>query len=298
MPGVTAGVVFLVVTASVAANVVVPTGVILAERLAYLPSVGVALVVGALWLHLPRGRWLWPATALALALLAARTLRRIPVWHDAGSFLAALERDAPDSYRTHWAMGQEAFDRGDRAKGEREMLEAIRIFPGDPAVLQELGERYLEAGLFLPASRFFLAAYRVDSMRTDAVLRGVFALIKAGRPDSAAAVGSAALRRFPDNAPILLITETAAMAAGRPRQALALARRLVFLEPASWGDLQLAGYAAARNGLCDEARRRLERAAELAPSARVPRELLSRLRRGPSCGLAAPVRRLRGSLER
>ena len=77
-PGITVGIVFGAVTASVASNVVVPTGVLLAERLAYLPSVGAAIVVGALWEALPRSRYLWPATAGLLALLAARTLLRDP----------------------------------------------------------------------------------------------------------------------------------------------------------------------------------------------------------------------------
>ncbi len=290
LPGVTAGVVFAAVTASIAANVVVPTGVVLAERLAYLPSVGVALVLGALWVRLPRGRYLWPATAVVLSLLAARTLLRIPVWHDRERFLAALERDAPDSYRTHWARGQEAFDHGRGAEGEREMLAAIRIYPGDPEVHQELGERYLAAGLFAPAARQLAAAYGLDSTRVNAAMRSVFALLKAGQQDSAAAAGAAALRRAPESAALLLTTATAELSAGRPRQALALARRLVYAAPDVWGNQQFAGYAAANDGRCDEARQRLLQAAALAPAEPSPRDLLARLGRGPHCGLgpAAP----------
>ena len=288
MPGVTAGIVFGAVTVSVAANVLLPTGVLLAERLAYLPSVGAALVVGALWQALPPRRWVWPATALVLALLAARTLSRIPVWHDEQRFLTALVRDAPESYRTHWALGAEAFRHGRRGEGEREMLTSIRIYPGDPAVLQELGEQYLEAGVFAPAARFFLAAYRVDTTRSDAALRAVFALLKGGRPDSAAAVGAAALRRFPDAAPLLVMTEQAALAAGRPRDALALARRAIYLVPGDWGYQQLAGYAAANVGRCEEARDRLARAVALAPAEAGPRALAGRLASGPRCGLERP----------
>ena len=284
-PGVTAGIVFFAVTASVAANVLVPTGVLLAERLAYLPSVGAALVVGALWQALPRHRFLWPVTALALALLAARSVARIPVWHDQQRFLAALVRDAPESYRTHWALGAEAFRQGRRGEGEREMQTAIRIYPGDPAVLQELGEQYLEAGLFAPAARLFQGAFELDTLRTDAAARAAFALLKAGRADSAAAIGAAALRRFPDDASLLVVTEQAYAASGRPRDALALARRAVYLLPRSWGYQQLAGDAAASAGRCEEARSRLERATALAPSQPEPRALLARLAPGPRCGL-------------
>ncbi len=285
LPGVTVGIVFGAVTASLAANVVLPTGVLLAERLAYLPSVGAAIVVGALWQCLPRARYVWPATAVVLALLAARTVQRIPVWHDAQRFLAALVRDAPQSYRTHWALGAEAFRQGRRGEGEREMLTALRIYPADPAMLQELGEQYLEAGLFAPAARFLLAAYQVDTLRSDAAVRAVFALLKGGRPDSAAAVGAAALRRFPDATPLLVVTEQAYLVAGRPREALALARRAIYLVPRDWGYQQLAGSAAAANGRCDEARARLERAAGLAPGESGPREQLRQWRIGPFCGL-------------
>jgi len=287
LPGVTVGIVFALVTVSVAANVVVPTGVLLAERLAYLPSVGAAIAVGAVWDALPRARALWPATALVLALLAARTIARIPVWHDSGRFLAALVRDAPDSYRTHWALGAEAFRQGRPVEGEREMLTALRIYPDDPAVLQELGERYLEGGIFLPASRFLLAAYHADTLRSEAAMRAVFALLKGDRADSAAAVGAEALRRFPASAPLLVVTEQAYLASGRPREALALARRAAYLVPGDWTYQQLVAFAAARNGRCDEARDRLRRAVTLAPAAAAPgpAALLARLGTGPRCDL-------------
>lgn len=284
-PGITVGIAWMLVTAAVAANVVFPTGVILGERLAYLPSVGAAVAIGALWQLLPPGRLRWPVTAGVLAVLAARTLERIPVWHDEQRFLAALVRDAPDSYRTHWGLGAEAFKRGAFAEGEREMQTAIRIDPADAQLVQELGERYLEAGLFAPAARYFGASYRLDSTRSEAAVRAAFAWLKAGRPDSAAAIGGAALQRTPDAPALLITTGEAYLDLGRPRDALALARRLAWLAPGVWWYQQTAGYAAARNGRCDEARSRLERAVRLAPAEAGPAQMLRRLDGGPTCGL-------------
>jgi tetratricopeptide (TPR) repeat protein len=284
-PGATAGVVWMLVTAAVAANVVFPTGVILGERLAYLPSVGAAVAVGALWQLMPPSRVRWPLTVTVLALLAARTLERIPVWRDEQRFLAALVKDAPDSYRTHWGLGAEAFKRGAFAEGERELQAAIRIYPADAALVQELGERYLEAGFFAPAARYFEASYQLDSVRSDAAVRAAFAWLKAGHPDSAAAIGGAALLRTPDAPALLIATAEAYLDVGRPRDALALARRLAWLAPGVWSYQQTAGYAAARSGRCAEARDRLERAVRLAPAEKGPRGLLRRLDGGPSCGL-------------
>jgi protein O-mannosyl-transferase len=289
LPAVTAGLLFVAVTASVAANVVVPTGVILAERLAYLPSFGVALVVGAVWAWLPWRRYLWPSTALVLALLGGRAVARSAVWHDYGSFLAALQRDAPGSYRTHWALGHEAFVHGQRAEGERQLLTAIRIYPDTPALLAELGERYLQAGLFDPAARYLLVAYKLDSLRYGSAALGVFALLKGGHADSAAAVGTAILRHAPRATRLLKVTATAELAAGRPRRALGLARRLVFATGGSWDGEQLAGLAAAAADRCDEARLRFERAAARAPASEsAPRRMLALLGRGPGCGLPTP----------
>jgi len=285
-PGITAGIVWMLVTVAVAANVVFPTGVILGERLAYLPSVGAAVAVGALWQLVRPGRLRFCLTATVLALLAARTLERIPVWHDEQRFLAALVRDAPDSYRTHWGLGAEAFKRGAFAEGERELQTAIRINPADAALVQELGERYLEAGLFAPASRYLTASFRLDSTRSEAAVRAAFAWLKAGRPDSAAAIGAAALRLAPDAPALLITTGEAYLDLDRPKDALALARRLAWLAPGVWWYQQTAGYAAARSGRCDEARSRLERAVALAPAQSGPVEMLRRLDGGPECGLS------------
>ena len=68
-PAIAFGLLWIVVTGSVAANVIVPTGVIIAERVLYLPSVGAAIVAGALWALLPRRRIVTVLTIWALLML-------------------------------------------------------------------------------------------------------------------------------------------------------------------------------------------------------------------------------------
>jgi len=291
-PGVALGLAWFAVTVSVTANVVVPTGVLIAERVLYLPSVGIALVAGALWSLLAgrlaqRGRAgaVWPATALLLGVLAARSLMRIPVWRDNDRFFTSMIRNAPDSYRSHWATGARAFERRDARLGEREFLRGIEIYP-DPGMIKELGEQYLTAGLWAPADRFLTVSWRIDSLRYDAAIQAVLARLKLGQPDSALALAEEALRRFPEVPTLLMGASDAWLAKGRPLTALTYRRRMAYAFPRIWQYQHIASEGAARAGRCDEARWRAEKAVRLAPdSATAPRRLRAMLTNGPTCGV-------------
>jgi hypothetical protein len=78
------------------ANLVLPIGVLVAERTLYLPSVGLALAVGAWLPHVAPRRW--PAIlALVAAAGGVRTAVRVPVWRDDGHVIWSELRDSPRS---------------------------------------------------------------------------------------------------------------------------------------------------------------------------------------------------------
>jgi tetratricopeptide (TPR) repeat protein len=264
VPGFTAGIAWFLVAAAVASNVPFATGVVVGERLLYLPSVGAALAIGALWERRPRGRVLWPATALALALLGARTLARIPVWSTQERFLAARAADAPRSYRMHWNLGARAFKLGDAVAGERELLKAARIHPDDASLLEEIGFHYLTAGALGPADRFSTAAYALDTLNSGAASQAILARFRAGAVDSAAALARLALRRDPGNEVLVFAASAVFDRRGEPQRVLAAARRCAFMHPED-GALQLvAADAALKLGRCDEARSRFAAAYRVA----------------------------------
>ena len=296
-PGVLVGLGWFVVTVSVTANVVVATGVLVAERVLYLPSVGIALAAGALWELLrdglaKSGRFalLWPATAIALGLLAARTLMRIPVWRDNDRFFASMIKDAPGSYKSHWAAGGRAFQRRDLRTAEREFLAGIRIYPNDAEMIKELGEQYLGAGMWAPADRYLTAAWRLDSMRYDAAVQAVLARLRLGLPDSALALADEALRRYPRVPTLLMGASEAWTAKGEPVRALTYRRRMALAYPGTWQYQHIAADGAALAGRCAEARRRVEQALALAPdTATAPRRLRGLLTDAPpTCGVTRP----------
>jgi protein O-mannosyl-transferase len=258
------GVGWFAVTAAIGSNLLVPTGVAFAERLLYLPSVGAAIAVGALWELLPPWRAVWPTTVLALGLLGARTLARIPDWQTPERFFAARARDAERSYKTHWQLGDRAFDRGDARAGERELLAAARIYPYNAELLEDIGRRYLAAGIHAPADRFSTAAYALDSTRSTAAAQAVMARLGAGAVAGAVALARDAARRFPGDEEVTLAAIAAFERAGDVRRVLALARQLVAANPRSVARQLVAGDAARSAGLCGEAADRLARAAPLA----------------------------------
>ncbi|MDQ6827978.1 MAG: hypothetical protein M3081_03835 [Gemmatimonadota bacterium] len=76
-------------------NIAFASGIVLAERTLYLPSVGVVLLAGVLADRLwERHSRLVPLSALAFgAFFAVRTWTRTPVWHDTASYLHVLVAD-------------------------------------------------------------------------------------------------------------------------------------------------------------------------------------------------------------
>lgn len=116
------------------ANILVPTGTIMGERLAYLPSAGFCLLVALIWIHLEsRQRTAaWIGLAMVLAALGLRTVVRNEDWHDNYRLFESGVHVVPGSAKMHSNLGLELYfmDQVDAAK--RELQTAFRIFPNLP----------------------------------------------------------------------------------------------------------------------------------------------------------------------
>jgi tetratricopeptide (TPR) repeat protein len=126
---------------AVTANILVPTGTIMGERLAYLPSAGFCLLAALGWNWL-RGRQRTVAVAAAAAIIAAfgmRTMVRNLDWKDNMSLYSAGVHVSPGSAKMHGNLGGEyqAAVQWDLAASEYET--ALRINPDYPDVLAAYG---------------------------------------------------------------------------------------------------------------------------------------------------------------
>lgn len=136
-------------------NLLMPIGVVLAERILYTPSFAVALLVafGAQALaraHAPARtrRAAVAAMAVVLVLMAVRTWSRNPDWKDTRAVWAALIRDHPESYRAQWILGSLHFQAGNPEAGEGYLRNANHLWPYDSQLLSELAFEHLGRGQF------------------------------------------------------------------------------------------------------------------------------------------------------
>ncbi|MCC6319637.1 MAG: hypothetical protein IT361_18350 [Gemmatimonadaceae bacterium] len=166
-PALALGLAWIVVALAPASNVLFPTGVALAERTLYLPSVGLALVVGVMAEKVPPARQR-PTVALLCAVLiglASITWQRTPTWRDARTHAIALVTQHPESYRGHWVAARAMRAANDVSAADREFTIARRIYDRDATLLREAGALALELGRHDEGQRLIESATAIEQER-------------------------------------------------------------------------------------------------------------------------------------
>jgi hypothetical protein len=117
------------------ANLLFPTGILLAERTLYLPSAGLALALGG-WLREGAAAPSRLRLALWAVCLAAgvRTLARVPVWRDDKSVTLSIFEDSPASYRGPARSAGLLQSARQAAKALAAYQVAARIYDRDPTI--------------------------------------------------------------------------------------------------------------------------------------------------------------------
>jgi tetratricopeptide (TPR) repeat protein len=181
-----AAVAWIAITLFPVSNLVVPTGILVAERTLLLPSVGAMLLVGvAVTALATHGLTVAVAAGVVVAAWAGRTVARLPAWHDSDRLLAASLRDAPRSYKVRWDHARALARAGDTTAAEREFDAALGLYPDDPALLAELGDRRRDAGRCGAAIPFYRQAIAREPARWVTRTRLILCLAREGRRDAA-----------------------------------------------------------------------------------------------------------------
>ena len=195
------GIVWFVITILPTSNLFFLTGVLLAERTLFLPSVGFAAGAGWMLVQFRRERpRAGTAVALAvLSLLCCRTVARNPSWKDSATVFATLVREHPESGRAMWLIGDLHFRRGDHALGLAAYGRAVGTLGGSYTLLSEIGRRLVAEGLDRAGEHLLWRAWRD---RPDFGLApGLLAVLhdRQGRWERSEEAARAALAAEPDN---------------------------------------------------------------------------------------------------
>jgi protein O-mannosyl-transferase len=170
------------------ANLLFPTGVLVAERTLYLPSAGLALAFGAVLSRLPRPR----ATLVAAAVVVLgglRTAWRVPVWKNSLTATLSVFEDSPRSYFGPAQMigiylregrAEAALDAFRQSVGLYDRVPPVYLMGADaafkldrPALADSLlrrMERLCERCLYYYRSEAFNALTRGDTTVADSLL--------------------------------------------------------------------------------------------------------------------------------
>jgi protein O-mannosyl-transferase len=163
IPGIAIGLVWVVITISPVANVVMPTEFLIAERTLYLASFGAVYAAASAALAIRSTQTRTALVAILVAAGAVRSVARVPAWHDDEAHYRALQREAPRSYRTLWLAGKDEFAAGRWGSGERLLLQSIAYAPELTGPRYDLARFYISAKLWQPAIRQLQVAVGLDS---------------------------------------------------------------------------------------------------------------------------------------
>jgi hypothetical protein len=181
-------------------NLLLPTGIVLAERTMMLPSAGALLVIGSLFTRLVerwsrlearprRARFTGLALGVAAVITAGglRSALRQPVWANDDVFKAQMVLDAPRSYWAQWLYGDYLYFTDQLQEGERHMRLAVQLEPNNPYILMLLGQRYQDHGFCQPAIEFLGRSVALTPERWRTRLRLIRCQLQLGRFDDARA---------------------------------------------------------------------------------------------------------------
>jgi len=133
---------------SVTANLLLPTGTIMAERLAYLPSAGFCLLAALTWSQIENRRrvFAWAVLTIVVVSLSVRTVIRNGNWRGNFTLFWTDAQAVPGSAKVHSNLGVEYGRMGQSERALAEFETAVNIYPDLPEALEGYGLALSQTG--------------------------------------------------------------------------------------------------------------------------------------------------------
>jgi hypothetical protein len=250
------GVVWFLIAVSPVANVLFVSGVLLAERTLYLPSVGAAATLGWLFVSLARRRREvgLAVTGLVVVLMGLRAWDRTPTWRDDDAMFATLMAEYPHAGRSQWLMGDILLAEGRQSEGLRAYREAIPNLGAHYGLTTQIGRKLFGAGNLRGAAHLLRQVWEeAPEEGTAPALLGVIYTQQGAWEDAEAAL-TAAVEIQPDNVISHHLRAGALTQLERFEEAAAERRQVIALGEDVWQQWTALADVEARSGNVDEAR--------------------------------------------
>lgn len=225
-PVVTFGILWMAVALLPVSNILLPTGIVLAERTLYLASAGFLLAVGGLIEVLlagrsnprPLRRFLTCVCAVLVILGTWRSALRHPDWRNQLYYWAKTVEDAPLSYRAHHAHAQLLWGLGYEGGAIASFHTAMALYPRAWWIHNELANRFRLKGECYPALDLYASSLRINPDQPAARASRIACLVYLGRYADAMTGADEALALSPGAEDFLAYRFTAdsALRAGAP----------------------------------------------------------------------------------
>ncbi len=207
-------------------NLVLPIGTIMAERLLYLPALGIIAAVAALLAPIAERRQAlrqggMVVLAIVLILLAGRTVQRNRDWRDDATLFRAAVAAQPHSAKARANLGT-VLSKAERwGEAEREYRAAASICPDYPAALNGLGYVLTMQKAYPEATEVLRRACRLSRQSVEARVRLGNLWLETEQADSARVAFEDALRIDHDMAEGWIGKASALFMLGRFRESAA-----------------------------------------------------------------------------
>ncbi|OYT70191.1 MAG: hypothetical protein CFK52_11715 [Chloracidobacterium sp. CP2_5A] len=256
------------VSISLVSNIIVPTGLVIAERVLYTPSISICLLGGlglaTLYERRPAGKAAAVALCLALlSLMAWRAITRNPDWTDNEAYSRALLRDAPGNPKSWMAMARVYEDSGDAAAAEAALRQAIAVGAHRAAPRTALGQLYMRLGRLAEAEALFRMAIEGNPLGWQTYFSLANALARQGRATEALEWYEAGKRRYLPPGDVLAAVAAGFYRSGHYAEACAIYEDALRRNPAQGAAWAGYGLALLRLDRLGDAQAALEQAVAL-----------------------------------
>ncbi|MBI1951036.1 MAG: tetratricopeptide repeat protein [Acidobacteria bacterium] len=225
---------FMAASACLTTNVVLFIGTLLAERLMYLPTLGLCLVAGWAVDRAPgrqSRRLAAGVAAVAILILAARSWARIPEWRNDFALYSSAARVSPRCARIRYNLGNGHLKAGRYADAEENYRAALRIYPDFQDARVNLGMALLQQRRPLEALELLERAAGLDPRSADLAVNLGTAYRAAGDDFRAEAAFRRALELDPRSARAWNNLGSIELRRGNPQAATSNLARAVQIEP-------------------------------------------------------------------